>query len=466
MRPPARTSLRLRLLVFAALASGGALLLSWIGLSLLFERHAERQVAADLVRHGQTLAAAVRVGSDGRPVLAALPVDPRFANPASGLYWRLGTGAGELRSRSLWDGRWTPWPEAAPTVWRTKTTSGPFEPRIIRTARLIRPQADAAPVLVEVAATHEVVGLARAGFAGELALFLLVLWTALMGAAVVQVLMGLRPLSRVRRDLAGLRADPAARLDPASHPDEIAPLAAAINELADARERDMDAARHRARDLAHALKTPVAALRLQLAELPAAQRDALDGSVAVLTAAVEAELARAGAAGAARGSCELEPVIGRLIGVLQRTHGGAMTRIAVDIVPDLAVPLAVPVALETFGALLDNAVRHASGLVAVTARTLPDGGIEVCVADDGPGLPPGARIAALTRGVRLDEAGAPDPASEGRTARGGLGTQGLGLSIARAFVGRSGGALLLGTAAAGGLEVRLVWPAGAGRPPE
>lgn len=450
MSRPAFASLRVRLLAFAALASGLALAASWVGLSLLFERHVERQVGADLIRQGQALAAAVALDRQGRPRLSATPADPRFARPASGLYWRVATSAGEVRSRSLWDGRWTPWPEAAPSAWRIETTAGPFEARIIRTARLIRPQADAPPVLIEVAVTHEAVSAARAGFAGELAPFLGLLWAALMAAALVQVMMGLRPLNRVRTDLAGLHADPAARLDPDTHPREVAPLAAAINALADARARDMEAARHRARDLAHALKTPLAALRLQIEDLPPPERADAAQALAVLTDAVQAELARAGAARAAAGTCLLAPLIARLLAVMRRSSDAAGCAVSVSVPDGFVVPLEETVAMEVFGALLDNALRHARSRISVMAEVRA-GARWVVIEDDGPGLAPQQRAAALTRGVRLDEAGG----TAGLAA--GSGGQGLGLSIARAYAEASGGRLDLDAAALGGLTVRLLW---------
>src|SRR5690606_18360034 len=88
------------------------------------------------------------------------------------------------------------------------------------------------------------------------------LWLFLLIAAHLQVSLGLRPLAAVRRQIGALRGDPAARL-PAGHPREIAPLADAINALADAREADLGRARKRAGDLAHSLKTPLAALAAQ-----------------------------------------------------------------------------------------------------------------------------------------------------------------------------------------------------------
>lgn len=446
------SSLRLRLLALAAVANGVALMVSWVALSLLFERHAERQVGADLTRHGQVLAAALQVDAEGRPVLSATPVEPRFAHPASGLYWRVSTARGEIRSRSLWDGVWQPWPEAARAAWQFDTTAGPFEPRMIRTARLIRPNATAPAVLVEVAMTHAAVSDARDGFATELAPFLALLWTALMGAALLQVAMGLRPLGRVRAELTSLQADAGARLNPDAHPREIAPLAVAINTLADARARDMEAARHRARDLAHALKTPIAALKLQAAAMDTQAGAEIAQTLQVLNTAVQAELARSGATGSGRGCCQIRPVLERLMVVLARTgatgylagRSVAPPRLVMKLADGLTVPLAEPAAFETFGALLDNAMRHARSEVEVSGGVGADGRIEICIADDGPGLAETLREAVLLRGVRLDEA---------------RGTQGLGLAIVRAYVESSGGTLTLAVAEPGGLAVWLRWPA-------
>jgi signal transduction histidine kinase len=69
----------------------------------------------------------------------------------------------------------------------------------------------------------------------------------------------------------------------------------------------------------------------------------------------------------------------------------------------------------------------------------------VTVEDDGPGLKPDQRIAALQRGKRLDE-----------TASG----SGLGLSIVQELAIAYGGMIGLEKSALGGLCVRLRLPAG------
>lgn len=435
-------SLKVRLFALAALWNGLALGFSWVALSLLFERHTERQVTAELIRQGEALVAGISLDAAGKPVMAQTLHDPRFSRPASGLYWYVSGSTGSARSRSLWDGSWPALTLARPKTWESTTSKGPFEPTLLRVARTIRPDASGPELLVEVGQDHAVINQARWDFARELALFLFLLWSVLTLASVVQVTQGLKPLTGLRARLTGLKADAKVRLDAGEHPQEVGPLIQAINELADARSGDMARARDRARDLAHALKTPLTALKMQVGDLgdPKIQ-SALQESVSVLNIAVQAELARAQLAPDSRGICLLLPVIERLVRVLGRTPAGANKCFDLA-VPDMCnLPLSEDSAFEVFGALLDNATRHAKHRIKVHA--VQDAGtLTVSVEDDGLGLSEDQSRMAVERGVRLDQA---------------VGTQGLGLTITRDLITASGGSLALEPSALGGLAVRLTW---------
>jgi signal transduction histidine kinase len=105
------------------------------------------------------------------------------------------------------------------------------------------------------------------------------------------------------------------------------------------------------------------------------------------------------------------------------------------------LPLSEDSAFEVFGALLDNATRHAKHRIKVHA--VQDAGtLTVSVEDDGLGLSEDQSRMAVERGVRLDQA---------------VGTQGLGLTITRDLITASGGSLALEPSALGGLAVRLTW---------
>lgn len=443
--PAIDRSLNLRLLAFAGLAIASALIVAWLVLGLLFERHSERQLQAELERHGIAVIAALSIDAQGKPLLARRPADPRFDRPASGLYWRVRAPGGEIRSRSLWDGT-LPAPPTLPTSgWTAFDARGSFEDRVLVVARTVQPGAAAPRALVEIAADRRPVAAARAAFGREAGVFLALLWAALALAAWVQVRLGLRPLARVERELAAMETSRDSRMAEDAHPVEVRPLTRAINRFADRRADDVAQARSRARDLAHALKTPITALRLQIDRLDPAARAEMAHSLALLSGAVEGELARTGASAVDRREQDAtlaHAVVERLYAVVARTPDGEPLTFHNDLPADLAIPLSPEAAIEALGALIENAARHAQRRVKALGGT-DEKDVWITICDDGPGIPANLRDQALSRGGRLDEQAT---------------RHGLGLSIARQFAEASGGRLELDDAALGGLCARLVWP--------
>lgn len=416
-------------------------MLAWLVLGLLFERHAERQLRAELERHGLALIAALEIDATGRPLISTQPFDPRFTRPASGLYWRVSTPDGETHSRSLWDGRLPSAPVTPGRGWGTADLSGPFEPRVMVVSRDIQLSPQAPRILVEVAGDRRPLSDARAAFGRESAVFLGVLWLALALAAWVQVRLGLTPFDAVRREMEAMRRASGARLNPQEHPVEIRPLTEAINNLADARAADVERARHRARDLAHALKTPLTALRLQIDDLDPATATDMRHGLALLSGAVEGELARAGGRDGPSSGADAGIAVDRLFAVIARTPRADRLTLSNHVPTGLSLPMDEDAALETLGALIENAARHARTTVSVIGAA-DEATTTLQIVDDGPGIPAALRDAALSRGVRLDEGGP---------------RHGLGLSIARDFVEASGGTLALVETDGGGLMVELHW---------
>ncbi|MBX3484100.1 sensor histidine kinase [Phenylobacterium sp.] len=446
----AARSLQLRLLASAAVAVFVALAVAWLAMTWLFERHVERREAAELARTGDALAAALTIDAAGRPALDQTPLDPRALRAASGFYWQVSTPRGVVRSPSLWDEALPVPAGASPSDWAADTTRGPFGRRLLRVARAVRAPGADAPAVIQVGVDARELAEARAQFGRELALFLAGLWAVLALAALAQVRLGLAPLAPLRDRLQRMRRNPAARLD-ADHPREVAPLVTAINALAETRQADLARARRRAGDLAHSLKTPLAALAAQsrLARDAGATEaaDGLDGAIAAMAAALEAELARARAA-AARDAAQDEcsspaAVVERLIAVLERTPAGERIVFAPEIDPALSVPVAADVLAEVLGALMENAARFARRQVRLTAAP-SDQAVSLTVEDDGPGLDAERAEAALIRGGRLDEAGP---------------GHGLGLAIVRDLVEATDGAVTLDRSPLGGLRVAVSWPA-------
>ncbi|MBX3560951.1 MAG: sensor histidine kinase [Sphingomonas sp.] len=437
-------SLRWRLLLGAAVAIFLALLLAWGLMLLLFDRHLERRLAAELEQDAIRIVAGIAVAPDGRLSVNQPPTDARFQTPVSGLYWQASARRNQVRSPSLWDQALAPPPIHSSRDWHVRIGPGPYEPRLIYLERTVIPDRAAGPVLVQVAQDATALATARAEFGRELAMFLAALWLVLSAAAWLQVHLGLRPLGRIREQLGRLQENPSERLI-AETVSEVRPLTDAINSLADAREEDLRRARRRAADLAHGLKTPLAAAAAQLRRADGEAASGIEKALDAMKAVVDGELARSRIAAVRHdpsARAEVRAVVEQLVSVLERTEAGERLVLDVDIADELRAPLATEDLTELLGSVADNAVRYAARQVRFVGVEEDEVAV-VAVEDDGPGIAPELVADALARGKRLDE-------------RGG---QGLGLAIAQEIAEATGGTLSLSRASLGGLRVELRWPA-------
>ncbi len=261
----------------------------------------------------------------------------------------------------------------------------------------------------------------------------------------------LRPVEAVRAELAEITAagDLVRRVPVPDSGDEIARLAATTNEtLARLQE---SAAQQRAfvADASHELRSPIASLRTQL-EVAAAHPELLelDGLVedVVRLQDLAADLLLLARIDAGDRPPRQTVELGRLLRD-EVAHRAATGRVPVEasIEADPRIT-GVPRQLSrAVGNLLDNAQRHAEGLVRLSLR-VEDGRAVIRVSDNGPGVPPGDRERIFERFVRLDDARSRDD-----------GGAGLGLAIARDLVAAHGGDVTVGEAPEGGalFEVRL-----------
>lgn len=271
------------------------------------------------------------------------------------------------------------------------------------------------------------------------ALGLLGLFLAL--AAVVQLRLGLRPLRRLQSELGEIRAGRRERIGE-DQPAELQPLAQELNALAADNRAALATARLSSANLAHALKTPLTVLALDLRSEPhrAAQ-------VARVEATIRHHLARARAQAVnKRSATPLGPVLADLVAVIERMQAGRALSVRVDAAGDLAAAIDSNDLTELLGNLLDNAARHARSSVTIEARHDPADGrrLLVPIEDDGPGISAADRARVLQAGERLDQQG------EG---------YGFGLPIAAELTQLYGGDIMLAESAGGGLRVQLRLPA-------
>jgi signal transduction histidine kinase len=435
-----RGSLRLRLLLAGAVSVFAALTLSALGLVLLFERHVERRVEAELGIYLDQIVAGLDRGGDNALTMSRMPADPRFGNPLSGLYWQIQAGEAVLRSRSLWDAELVlPSDELADGAVHRHRIPGPGGSELIALERSVTLPARLGGGAMRAAVAIDTGDIAAAtrAFAVDLLPYLTVIAVFLIAAAYAQVVVGLQPLAAVRKRLAAIRDGEARRLGHA-FPDEILPLTTEVDALLEARETQVERARARAGDLAHGLKTPLQVLVGDVERLRAKGEHGIAREIEQVASTmrrhVDRELARARMGVDSSNACaRIAGVVDRVVAVVARTPAGARLAWSVDIPAETVARIDPDDLAEAIGNLVENAARHAHARVSIRARHKA-GFIIVTVADDGPGIPQERLEEALLRGGRLD-----------RSENG----AGLGLAIVRDIAEAWGGRLEIRTSPAG-----------------
>jgi signal transduction histidine kinase len=438
-------SLYARLLALSAVATLAALVFAAFAIGHVLERFVMQGLDDRLDGQLALLAPAVR--PDGSVDRARIHLLPPFGEPGSGWNWRIQapgqTLGSDAAAPALPPRGHGPEPRegerrARPLDWRGADGE-------MRHARALTVATSAGPAILQASAPREIVARPLGQAMTPLIVSLALLGLFLIAAILIQLRLGLRPLGRLRTDLAAVRAG-RARHVPAAQPAEIAPLAAELNALIDENEAGLANARGHVANLAHGLKTPLATLALRLRE---PGRDP-DGTLAELVERIDGSIrhhlgrarATASAGAGARIATPLLPCIDELAGALSRIHADRAIAFAVPEGPDLAVAVDRQDLIEMIGNLLDNAWRWAGTEVTIRIVTR-DSMAELVIEDDGPGIPDAEMDAALAPGRRLDEAG------DGH---------GFGLSIARELAELNGGRLDLARSAAGGLAATLSLP--------
>ncbi|MEU6676925.1 HAMP domain-containing sensor histidine kinase [Streptomyces sp. NPDC046925] len=279
-------------------------------------------------------------------------------------------------------------------------------------------------------------------------------WLVLAGIGVGLVLIGLLLADRLGARLVGATrrlartadrlaaGDLTARATPEGPP-ELRLVAGQLNHLATRIDELLTAERENAADLAHRLRTPVAALRLDaetLRDSEEAQRIAAD--VAALERSVDDVIRKA------RRPFRDAPYAD--LAAVARERAAFWLPLAEDQgrtteteAPGDAVPVPVPEddLTAAIDALIGNVLDHTpqGTPFRITVRTTPAGHAELTVADEGPGLP-ATYADAATRGTS------------------GGGSTGLGLDIARRTAESAGGTFDMTSDANRGTRVTLTFP--------
>ncbi|PZO64996.1 MAG: sensor histidine kinase, partial [Pelagerythrobacter marensis] len=250
-------SIRARLLAAAALWLTLALLGAWWVIGGVLTGFVTDRFDAEAAAIAETVIAGTEVDAAGRVTLARPPTDPRLEMPLSLWAWQLQgpDGAVIARAGSLLDLYLQP-PQG---FFSGGAGLGPEGEglRVMRRAFTL-PGLDG-PLSVTVTAPQDEIDAALARVLRPLALALAVLGLGLAAASVAQVTLGLRALDAMGREIRAIRAGRAEAL-PLPPVKELRPIALEINALLDANRSVIGRARDHLGNLAHSLRTPMAAL--------------------------------------------------------------------------------------------------------------------------------------------------------------------------------------------------------------
>ena len=449
----AARSIASRLFLSAAFWSTLILALAGLGLSALNARWTEANFDDQLGVYLKALIANALPNEEGKSVSPAA-VAPQFELAFSGWYWqitRLDSNPPEIRaSKSLFATQLPRLPDVAPDHGEARSgyVIGPGGNEL----RMVEQEIDAGDegrYLIQVAAKADVIQSQEHGFEGALAATFLTL--ALIGSTALAVRYGLRPLRALRDGVAAIRRGEAEHIA-GEFPQDVAPLAAEVNQLIDANREIVERARTQVGNLAHALKTPLSVLINEADSGSANLPGKVHEQAEIMRQQVGFYLDRARAAARARAVgvvTEVKPVVEGLVRTFEKLHAERSLSFTIELQDGLKFRGESQDLTDLIGNLLDNAGKWARETVFIRALRVPVEANDAAaflvaeIDDDGPGLEPCARAEAIERGKRLDES---RPGS------------GLGLSIVVDLAASYGGSLQLEESRLGGLHAVLRLP--------
>jgi two-component system sensor histidine kinase PhoQ len=443
------------------LISVSVLLLFFFGITIAvldtaFTEAGEQARRDILDGHLVALLGAAEPNSASELVLPDQLREPRFGQIGSGLY-------GELRNQ---DGD---------VVWRSKSALGLEIPEGVLPVlgnHLFAREAlvDGTPLLTlglavewefddgnsksyvfKVAESLDSFNAQIAGFRGQL-----FGWFAAIAATMLLafsfLLRGLmKPLRKIETEIGEIEKGDRASLSD-RFPTELVGVARNMNLLIDSERARSDRYRFTLDNLAHSLKTPLAAMR---ALLGGKNRDEFgsrfDEQIDRMDEIVRYQLRKPASSAADKlvlQSVHVEKEVTRLIAGLKKVYHDKNPLFDVSVEAGMQFRGDTGDFLELAGNLLDNACKWCERSVRISivpsvgARSIASGMV-LTVSDDGPGIPQDAADALLQRGMRLDES------TPGH---------GIGLAVVKDIARSYGGQLSIQTSKLGGAEIRVSIP--------
>lgn len=422
----------------------GSLVLAGIILQSLFVSNLETSVRGDLEAALSRLVAVIDPSTPTPSISAPLP-DPRYETPLGGRYWQIEAldNGQTARSRSLFEQQLEVQPVDDGSTFHWTNDDGAHLILLSRDVTLDRRE-----YRVTLGEDHAPIHAASLAFGWDIGRLFTLLAIVIIGASWAQLQLGLAPLNRLRHAVDDVRRGDMARLE-GNFPSEIESLVGEVNALLSEREELSQRGRRRASDLAHGLKTPLAALHgiaMRLRDKDhEAEAASLDDLALEMSARVDYQMRLASLRTRAvehREISSLNTALLRTMAVLRKTHEGERLHWLAQLGDDLDVDIHRQDLMELVGVTLENASKWAKTAVTISTTHFANNAV-LKIEDDGPGILTSLTGKLGSRGLRLDE---------------NVPGTGLGLAIAGEILALNGGSVAYSAGDRGGLRVEIQLP--------
>ena len=445
------SSLSARLLISVSL-----LLVFFFGMTIVVLNSAFREAGEEAqqdILDGQlmVLIAAAEPNVDGELEMPPDLSEPRFGNLGSGLYGALTDDSNfpVWTSRSAL-GTYVPYGEQPSpgqrTFSRIELEDGTPLMALSLHVQWELASGDLKPYTFSVAQSLDSFNAQLAGFRRQLftwfgAVALIMLFSISM------VMRGLlKPLRQVESEISDVEGGNRQSLSD-DFPDELSSVARNMNLLIGSERGRAERYRNTLDNLAHSLKTPLAAIRAVLTEQRSSEvTEKIEAQIERMNDIVRYQLKIPAARSKKFGviAVPVKKELKKLVDGLHKVYKDKNPSIDVDLADGIVFRGESGDFLELAGNLLDNACKCCEAAVKLTIAPLSvgkgSGGMRIIVEDDGPGIPEEARAPLLERGMRLDES-APG--------------QGIGLAVVTDIAASYGGTVTISDSTLGGAKISV-----------
>ncbi len=286
---------------------------------------------------------------------------------------------------------------------------------------------------------------ALAGYRAQLWQWLGALSATLLIVQMAILRWGLQPLAGLARDLQKIESGESQALDK-NYPQEIRQVTANLNRVLAREQQQRQRYRNSLADLAHSLKTPLAALRGALVSTRQEQtlEPLIDEQITHMDQIISHQLQRAMIHNpdSQQPAIELAPLVTRLCSALEKVYLDKSLNINSQIPPGSCLKIDERDLMELLGNLLENACKYCRRHVELQALQ-QSGTLQIIIGDDGPGIACELQQKILRRGARADSN---QPG------------QGIGLAVAVDIINNYGGDIQIDDSVLGGAEFTISLP--------